>query len=83
MIWFIVLNIVMNDGTVYTDVHFPNKPEYNNEQACNEAGKALVDQEQIKIGTNAGSTYFICKAITSEEIMKAIGADKKTSKSNT
>jgi hypothetical protein len=73
MIWFIVLNIVMNNGDVYTDVHFPNKPEYNNEQACNEAGQELVDQKQIEIGTNAGKTYFICRSITSDEIRAATG----------
>lgn len=73
MIWFIVLNIVMNNGDVYTDVHFPNKPEYNNEQSCNEAGQALVDQKQMEIGTNAGKTYFICKAISPEEIKTATG----------
>lgn len=73
MIWFIVLNIVMNNGDVYTDVHFPNKPEYNNEQSCNEAGQALVDQKQLEIGTNAGKTYFICRTISSEEIRAATG----------
>jgi hypothetical protein len=71
MIWFIVLNTLMNDGTLYTDIHFPNSPEYNNEQACNEAGKLLVDQEQIKIGTNAGTTYYICRTITLEEVRAA------------
>ena len=83
MIWFIVLNIVMNDGTLYTDVHFPNNPQYNTEKACNEAGQALADAEQVKIGTNAGTTYFICKAITPEEILKAIGENGTSSKSNT
>lgn len=73
MIWFIVLNIVMNNGDVYTDIHFPNNPQYNNEQACNEAGQTLVDQKQIEIGTNAGKTYFICRAITPEEIRAATG----------
>lgn len=73
MIWFIVLNIVMNNGDVYTDVHFPNKSEYNNEQSCNEAGQALADSKQIEIGTNSGKTYFICKAITPEEIRAATG----------
>lgn len=73
MIWFIVLNIVMNNGDVYTDVHFPNKPEYNNEQSCNEAGQALVDQKQVEIGTNSGKTYFICRAISADEIRAATG----------
>lgn len=73
MIWFIILNIVMNDGTVYTDVHFPNSPEYNNEKNCNEAGQILVDQKQVEIGTNSGKTYFICRAITREDIRNATG----------
>jgi hypothetical protein len=71
MIWFIVLNIVMSNGDVYTDVHFPNKPEYNNEQECNAAGQELVDKKQIEIGTNAGTTFFICKSITADDIKAA------------
>jgi hypothetical protein len=71
MIWFIVLNIVMSNGDVYTDVHFPNKPEYNNEQECNAAGQELVDKKQIEIGTNAGTTFFICKSISADEIKAA------------
>lgn len=73
MIWFIVLNVVMNNGDVYTDVHYPNSPQYNNEQSCNEAGQALVDQKQIEIGTNSGRTYFACMAITPEQIGAATG----------
>jgi hypothetical protein len=71
MIWFIVLNIVMSNGDVYTDVHFPNKPEYNNEKECNAAGQELVDKKQIEIGTNAGTTFFICKSITADDIKAA------------
>jgi hypothetical protein len=72
MIWFIVLNIVMSNGDVYTDVYFPNKPEYNNEQECNAAGQELVNQKQIEIGRNAGKTYFSCKSITADDIKAAI-----------
>jgi hypothetical protein len=32
-----------------------------------------MEQEQVKIGTDAGSVYYICKEITGEEINKAIG----------
>jgi hypothetical protein len=71
MIWFIVLNIVMSNGDVYTDVHFPSKPEYNNEQECNAAGQELVDKKQIEIGTNAGTTFFICKSISADDIKAA------------
>lgn len=73
MIWFIVLNVVMNNGDVYTDVHYPNSPQYNNEQSCNEAGRELVDQKQIEIGTNAGRTYYICHVISPSEIRDATG----------
>ncbi len=73
MIWFIVLNIVMNNGDVYTDVHYPNAPQYNNEQECNAAGRALVDAKQIEIGTNAGRTFYACMAITPEQIRAATG----------
>ncbi len=73
MIWFIVLNVVMNNGDVYTNVHYPNSPQYNNERSCNEAGQELVDQKQVEVGTNSGRTYFTCVAITSEEIRDATG----------
>lgn len=73
MIWFIVLNILMNDGTLYTEIKFPNDPKYNNEIDCNQAGQAIVDQKQLEIGTNAGRTYFICKFITPENIRDATG----------
>lgn len=63
----------MSDGSLYTDVRYANSPEYNNEKSCDEAGRALVDQEQMRIGKKAGTTYYICKVISFEEIMKAIG----------
>lgn len=73
MIWFIVLNTLMNDGTLYTEVQFPNTPEYNNEKTCNEVGQLLVDKKQLEIGTNAGTTYFICQSISAEKIRAATG----------
>jgi hypothetical protein len=73
MIWFIVLNVVMNNGDVYTDVHYPNSPLYNNEQECNVAGRELVDQKQIEVGTNSGRTYYTCMVITPEQIRTATG----------
>jgi hypothetical protein len=73
MVWFIVLNILMNDGTLYTDIHYPNSPQYNNERECNVAGQILVDEKQIEIGTNSGTTYFICMSISPEQIRKATG----------
>lgn len=73
MLWFIVLNTLMNDGTLYTDTRFPNSPEYNNEKSCNEAGQILVDEEQIKIGTNSGKTYYICRSVSIDDINAAFG----------
>jgi hypothetical protein len=73
MIWFIVLNTLMSDGTLYTEVRFPDSPQYNNEKSCNDAGKIMVDEEQIKIGTNAGTTYYICLMMTPDNIKNATG----------
>ena len=73
MIWFIVLNTLMTDGTLYTEVQFPNTPEYNNEKTCNEVGQALVDQRQLEIGTKSGTTYFICQSVTVDKIKSALG----------
>lgn len=73
MVWFIVLNIVMGNGDVYTDVHYPTSPQYNNEKSCNEIGQILVDEKQIEIGTNAGRTYFTCMTISEEQIRNATG----------
>ena len=73
MIWFIVLNTLLSDGTLYTEVQFPMKPEFNNEKSCNEVGQILVDKKQLEIGTNAGTAYFICQQVTIEQIGKAIG----------
>lgn len=78
MIWFIVLSVLMNDGTMYTDLHLPNDPQYNNEKSCNEAGQLMVDQKQLEIGTNTGRAYFICKAISQEEFNKATGPKTNT-----
>jgi hypothetical protein len=63
----------MADGSATVDTRYPNTPEYNNEKTCNEVGNLLMEQEQMKIGTNAGTVYFICKAISSEEVRKATG----------
>lgn len=76
MIWFIVMSVLMNDGTMYTDLHLSNDPQYNNEKSCNEAGQILTDQKQLEIGTNAGRVYFICKYITKEEFDKANAGPK-------
>lgn len=68
MVWFIVLNVIMNNGDVYTDLHFPNSPQYNNEKACEENGQALVDEKQIEVGTANGKTYFACIQIEKSKL---------------
>lgn len=70
-IWYILLVTILSDGRVTADVRYPNSPEYNNEQACNEAGELVMREEQGKIGTNSGTVYFTCKNITAEEQAKA------------
>ena len=70
-IWYIILFTVLADGKATVDTRYPNTPEYNNEKTCNDVGNYLMEQEQAKIGTNAGIVYFICKEITDAEIKSA------------
>lgn len=72
-IWYIILVIVMTDGSASVDTRYPNTPEYNNEKTCNEVGNELMEQEQMKIGTNAGTVYFICKELGLDQVRKATG----------
>lgn len=78
MIWFIVLNVVMNNGDVYSDLHFPNSPQYNNEKECNESGQALVDQKQIEVGTANGKAYFICIPLEKSKLDAAVGSNSNS-----
>lgn len=71
MFWFIILTTVMANGDVYTDVRPATSLEYNNEQVCNQAGAVLVEEEQRKVGTNAGKVYYICESFSKETIDKA------------
>jgi hypothetical protein len=73
MIWFVILTIVMSNGDVYSEVRLASDPTYNNEQLCNEAGKILVEEKQVEIGTTNGKAYYICNSFSSEEIDKALG----------
>lgn len=70
-IWYVILFTVLADGKATVDVRYPNTPEFNNEKSCNEAGNLIMNEEQMKIGTNAGIVYYICKAITQDEIKRA------------
>ena len=78
MIWFIVLNVVMSNGDVYSDLHFPNSPQYNNEKECNESGQALVDQKQIEVGTANGKAYFICIPIEKSKLDATVGSNSNS-----
>lgn len=73
-IWYIILVVVMANGDATVDTRYPNTPQYNNEKDCNEVGNTLMEQEQMKIGTNAGTVYYICKQITPEEQRAATGS---------
>lgn len=73
-IWYIILIVVMANGEASVDVRYPNTPQYNNEKDCNEVGNTLMQEEQMKIGTNAGTVYFICKQITEQEQKAATGS---------
>lgn len=70
-IWYVILFTVLADGTATVDTRYPNKPESNNQKTCDEAGNYIMEQEQMKIGTNAGTVYYICKEITAEDIRNA------------
>ena len=72
-IWYVILFTVMADGKATVDTRYPNTPDYNNEKTCNEAGNYLMEQEQMKIGTDTGIVYFICKEITDAQIKAATG----------
>lgn len=73
-IWYILLvtvSVVDGDVKVFAETRYPNTPEYNNEKTCDEVGKYLMEQEQIRIGTDGGIVYYDCKVISSEEQRKA------------
>lgn len=72
-IWYVILFTVLTDGKATVDVRYPNTPEYNSEKTCNEAGEYIMNDEQMKLGTNAGTVYFICKELTQDQINKALG----------
>lgn len=66
-IWFIILVTVLADGTATVETKYPNKPEYNDEKTCNEVGNVFMQQEQMKVGSNNGTVYFICKEISAQD----------------
>lgn len=80
MVWFIVLTIIMNNGDVFTEIRPATSPEVNTKEQCDGAGKIIVDQKQLEVGTNSGKVYYICQNLSGEEIRKATG---KSGGSNT
>lgn len=82
-IWLLVLIVVGSangEVTVKTDVHWPNDPNFNTEQLCNEAGKTLADRMQVEIGTNSGIVFWKCQEASLDEMLK--GAGKSAPKAN-
>jgi hypothetical protein len=72
-IWYVILFTVLADGKALVETRYPDNPQYNNEKTCNEAGNYIMEQEQLKIGTDAGTVYFICKEITQKQMNDATG----------
>lgn len=73
MIWFIVLTTIMTNGEVFTEIRPATSPDVNTEAQCMEAGKIIVDQKQLEVGTVNGKVYYICHSLSGEEIRKATG----------
>lgn len=73
MIWFIILTTIMTNGDVYTEIRPATSPEVNTEQQCNDAGKIIVEQKQIELGTTNGKVYYVCQSLTEQEVNKATG----------
>lgn len=73
-------NTAGNDITVQTEAHWSNDPVYNNEQSCNEAGKALADKMQVEVGTANAMVFWKCQEASLDEMLK--GAGKSAPKAN-
>lgn len=77
MVWFIVLNVLFNDGTLLTEVRVPKSPSYNNEKSCNLIGQLLADEQQAQI-KNSGTVFYTCKAMSPSDIEGATGQKQGT-----
>ena len=71
MFWYILLITVLSDGSVLADSRYPLSPDYNNEKTCNDVGTALMKEEQQKLDAKSGTVYFVCKSLSTDEILKA------------
>jgi hypothetical protein len=71
-IWVLILVILNADGKVYTQLSFPQKPEYNTEKSCNENGQLIANKAQMEIGTTNGKVFFYCDGVPRSEITKSL-----------
>lgn len=71
VIWFLMIVSISADGSVSSVIETPTKPEYNTEAACNQAGKVISEQLQLKLGTNNAKLYWKCSSMPLKELMQA------------
>ena len=71
-IWVLILVVFGSDGKVYTQLSFPQKPEYNTEKICNENGQIIANKTQMEIGTTNGKVYFYCEGVPRGEVTKSL-----------
>lgn len=71
-IWVLILVVVSSDGKLFTELSFPQKPEYNTEKVCNESGLVIANETQTKIGTTNGKVYFYCEGVPRSEVTKSL-----------
>lgn len=72
MIWLLLVVSINADGSVSSVINTPNKAEFNTEAVCKETGQALVNQLQVKIGTNNARFYWKCEGLPYKELMKSM-----------
>lgn len=71
-IWILIIVAVYSDGNVKTQLNFPQKSEWNNEKVCNDNGKELSRELQIKLGTENAKVYFYCDGVPRSEVTKSV-----------
>lgn len=71
-IWVLILVVLGSDGKLYTQLSFPQKPEYNTEKSCKESGTIIANKAQLEIGTTNGKVFFYCEGVSRTEITKSL-----------
>ena len=71
-IWILVLVIIGADGSVRTQLNFPQKSEYNSQLNCKESGSVIADELQLKLGTSNAKVYYYCDGVPRSEITKSL-----------